>query len=234
MTTILPLSAARALPEVIFRDPVRQRGGKATKPKKRPKRGTGVGDGQENGNGKQKEVSWIWVTQVDRGNPAAVNEALRIEWARTRAKAHRWSEEVDLLEEEMRRIRAFLTWHSKWWMERATQSVWQADEVTREGKPMRFARRNSRPTFAPASAPSGRSSRRLSGRVGKKPLGLQSAYDLREGLVLLSSSRETAVGDAASGVHNESAVVDGDGESDTDSKCESRGEAGDDTLLFPS
>ncbi|KAJ7196057.1 hypothetical protein GGX14DRAFT_403536 [Mycena pura] len=139
MTTILPLSAARALPEVIFGDPVRQRGGKATKPKKRPKRGTGVGDGQEDGNGKQKEVSWIWVTQVDRGNPAAVNEALRIEWARTRAKAHRWSEEVDLLEEEMRRIRAFLTWHSKWWMERTAQSVWQADEVTREGKPMRLA-----------------------------------------------------------------------------------------------
>ena len=32
----------------------------------------------------------------------------------------------------MRRIRAFLTWHSKWWMERA-QCDWQADEGTREG-----------------------------------------------------------------------------------------------------
>ncbi|KAJ7198124.1 hypothetical protein GGX14DRAFT_402149 [Mycena pura] len=45
-------------------------GGKATKPKKRPKRGTGAGDGQEDGNGKQKEVSmsvsWIWVTQESR------------------------------------------------------------------------------------------------------------------------------------------------------------------------
>ncbi|KAJ7196058.1 hypothetical protein GGX14DRAFT_575148 [Mycena pura] len=231
MTTILPLSAARALPEVIFRDPVRQRGGKATKPKKRPKRGTGVGDGQENGNGKQKEVSWIWVTQVDRGNPAAVNEALRIEWARTRAKAHRWSEEVDLLEEEMRRIRAFLTWHSKWWMERATQSVWQADEA--KLKTDLCASFSAKWAELPEVIRKGREET-LRTAVGVRSAGSECLQDGGQGLVLLSSSRETAVGDAASGVHNESAVVDGDGESDTDSKCESRGEAGDDTLLFPS
>ncbi|KAJ7194344.1 hypothetical protein GGX14DRAFT_404795 [Mycena pura] len=188
MATILPLSAAdvRKLPEATFGDPVRQRGGEGAKPKKRPKSGAGAGDGQEDGNGKQKKVSWIWVTQVDRGNPAAVNEALR---ARTRAKAHRWSEEVDLLEEEMRRIRAFLTWHSKWWMERA-QCVWQADEVpvTREGLQAYARQAKPRPSSAPAS-------------------------DGGQGSVIAassSSSRETPVGDAASGVDNESAlVVDG-------------------------
>ncbi|KAJ7192022.1 hypothetical protein GGX14DRAFT_406713 [Mycena pura] len=86
-------------------------------------------------------------------------------------------------------IRAFLTWHSKWWMERA-QCVWQADEVpvTREGLQAYARQANSRPSFAPAS-------------------------DGGQGSVIAassSSSRETPVGDVASGVDNESAlVVDG-------------------------
>jgi len=41
--------------------------------------------------------------------------ALRIEWCRARARAMRWSEEVLLLEEEMRRVLRFLEWHAKWW-----------------------------------------------------------------------------------------------------------------------
>jgi hypothetical protein len=44
--------------------------------------------------------------------------AVRIEWAKTRARANRWTEEVDLLEEEMRRVDAFLQWRSGWWKER--------------------------------------------------------------------------------------------------------------------
>ncbi|KAJ7218521.1 hypothetical protein GGX14DRAFT_560859 [Mycena pura] len=231
MTTILPLSAARALPEVIFGDPVRQRGGKATKPKKRPKRGTGAGDGQEDGNGKQKEVSmsvsWIWVTQVDRGNPAAVNEGMYLSpvWGSPLVGG------VDLLEEEMRRIRAFLTWHSKWWMERAAQSVWQADEA--KLKTDLCASFSAKWAELPEVIRKGREEN-LRTAVGVRSAGSECLQDGGQGLVLSSSSRETAVNDAASGVHNESAVVDGDGESDTDSKCESRGEAGDDTLLFPS
>lgn len=41
--------------------------------------------------------------------------ALRIEWAKARARSMRWSEEVDLLEEEMRRVLQFLTWRAGWW-----------------------------------------------------------------------------------------------------------------------
>ena len=41
--------------------------------------------------------------------------ALRIEWAKARARSMRWSEEVDLEEEEMRRILQFLTWRADWW-----------------------------------------------------------------------------------------------------------------------
>ncbi|KAJ6493479.1 hypothetical protein DFH09DRAFT_1104473 [Mycena vulgaris] len=40
---------------------------------------------------------------------------LQIEWAKVRARSIRWSEEVDLLEEEMRRIVQFLTWRADWW-----------------------------------------------------------------------------------------------------------------------
>ncbi|KAJ7882560.1 hypothetical protein B0H14DRAFT_2565252 [Mycena olivaceomarginata] len=44
--------------------------------------------------------------------------AVRIAWAKTRARAMCWTEEVDLLEEEMRRIVEFLQWRSGWWKER--------------------------------------------------------------------------------------------------------------------
>ncbi|KAJ6562892.1 hypothetical protein DFH09DRAFT_920722, partial [Mycena vulgaris] len=63
-------------------------------------------------------LSWIWVVQTKgavQGEKQATNEALRIEWAKVRARSMRWSEEVDLLEEEMRRIVQFLTWRADWW-----------------------------------------------------------------------------------------------------------------------
>ncbi|KAJ7251255.1 hypothetical protein C8J57DRAFT_1078120 [Mycena rebaudengoi] len=66
-----------------------------------------------------KPMSWIWVTQarssVENANPA-MDEALRLEWAKTRAKSMRWTEEVDLLEVEMERILQFLQWRSDWWV----------------------------------------------------------------------------------------------------------------------
>ncbi|KAJ6607278.1 hypothetical protein B0H10DRAFT_1631100, partial [Mycena sp. CBHHK59/15] len=47
--------------------------------------------------------------------------ALRIEWAKARARWMRWAEEVDLLEEEMRRIKQFLTWRAGWWQTQIDQ-----------------------------------------------------------------------------------------------------------------
>jgi hypothetical protein len=41
---------------------------------------------------------------------------LRIEWMKSRAHADRWSEEVVLLEEEMRRVLCFLDWKTIWWI----------------------------------------------------------------------------------------------------------------------
>lgn len=40
---------------------------------------------------------------------------MRIEWCKARARAMRWGEEVQLLQEEMRRILAFLRWEAARW-----------------------------------------------------------------------------------------------------------------------
>lgn len=41
--------------------------------------------------------------------------ALRAEWCKARARARRWSEEVDLLLEEMRRVIAYHEWECARW-----------------------------------------------------------------------------------------------------------------------
>ncbi|KAJ7716378.1 hypothetical protein B0H16DRAFT_1741305 [Mycena metata] len=69
---------------------------------------------------KELPLSWIWVSQTKgavAGEKQEMNEALRIEWAKTRARSLRWTEEVDLLEEEMRRVLQFFTWRAGWWEE---------------------------------------------------------------------------------------------------------------------
>ncbi|KAJ7707970.1 hypothetical protein B0H14DRAFT_2646717 [Mycena olivaceomarginata] len=79
----------RGLPKSQFRDPERKKK-KRARMKKRVER----------------ELSWIWVNRGEwwePGDNVAMNEAVRIEWAKTRARAMRWAEEVDLLDEEMRR-----------------------------------------------------------------------------------------------------------------------------------
>ncbi|KAJ7440330.1 hypothetical protein B0H11DRAFT_2253095 [Mycena galericulata] len=97
----------RARPMSTFGDPARQRGGRGGKKKARHPRKKR----------KRLATSWIWIVQKQSpaGETQSMNEALRIEWAKTRARAMRWGEEVDLLEEEMRRILQFLDWRAEWW-----------------------------------------------------------------------------------------------------------------------
>lgn len=47
-------------------------------------------------------------------------QALRVEWARSRARALRWWEEVGLLTEEMRRSVEYCSWLSLWWEKKMT------------------------------------------------------------------------------------------------------------------
>ncbi|KAJ7805097.1 hypothetical protein B0H14DRAFT_3091667 [Mycena olivaceomarginata] len=54
-------------------------------------------------------------------------EAVRIEWAKVRARCHRWREEVDLLEAEMARVRTYLAWRAEWWKGQVGQRPALAD-----------------------------------------------------------------------------------------------------------
>ena len=54
-------------------------------------------------------------SQADKDIDPENDDILRVEWAKSRARAGRMSEEVLLLREEMRRVLAFLAWKGDWW-----------------------------------------------------------------------------------------------------------------------
>jgi hypothetical protein len=133
----------REMKDGLMGDPDRQQGkkDKATKAK-----------AKERSKRDKVPLSWIWRTQgaaEDGGDEPALNEgtwrciwkgcgtdelsvALHIEWAKTRARALRWTEEIDLLEEEMRRIAQFLAWSGSWWDQQKTLRE-DVDAALREG-----------------------------------------------------------------------------------------------------
>ncbi|KAF8170461.1 hypothetical protein K438DRAFT_1729650 [Mycena galopus ATCC 62051] len=70
-----------------------------------------------NAPGKSKRLmSWIWTAKEGSGDDAKdLHDAVRVEWARAKARKTRWEEEVQLLEEEMRRTLRYLEWQASWW-----------------------------------------------------------------------------------------------------------------------
>ena len=59
-----------------------------------------------------------------------VNEALRVQWTTTHARLERWTEEVELLQEEMRRVVAFLKWKSgDWWTKQDVRSATTSSDI---------------------------------------------------------------------------------------------------------
>ncbi|RPD53249.1 hypothetical protein L226DRAFT_576495 [Lentinus tigrinus ALCF2SS1-7] len=80
-----------------------------------------VAAGDGTGSEGRQEISWIWKAGSGDGNLADTNvnsnlqEGLRVEWCKARARALRWIEEVQILEEEMRRTVAYYDWHATWW-----------------------------------------------------------------------------------------------------------------------
>ncbi|KAG2122214.1 hypothetical protein DEU56DRAFT_873634 [Suillus clintonianus] len=64
-------------------------------------------------------MSWIWLTRgISNDDAESLQDSLRVEWCKARARQHRWSEEVRLLLEEMRRVLAFFDWQVQWWEDR--------------------------------------------------------------------------------------------------------------------
>lgn len=74
---------------------------------------------------KRREQSWIWLVPRTESGPDAVpaeehlDASLRVEWARSRARAARWTEDALLLLEEMRRVLDFEERKADWWRSRA-------------------------------------------------------------------------------------------------------------------
>ncbi|KAF7322140.1 CxC2 domain-containing protein [Mycena kentingensis (nom. inval.)] len=122
----------RPMPRALFSDPERRK----------RKRGEGAEE--------PKEMSWIWrmgIGAVAIGTSsadllggageeaviAATNESLRVEWAKARARAKRWAEEVELLQEEMRRVLEFFSWKAAWWRSLEGGRVNDAEQAVAAG-----------------------------------------------------------------------------------------------------
>ena len=88
---------------------------------------------RRDGTGETRRVlSWIWLTpNADHSDRS--DDILRIEWAKSRARAARSREEVLLLKEEMRRVLAFLDWKGNQWRLRA-QGTPECSDALFEGK----------------------------------------------------------------------------------------------------
>ncbi|KAJ7437720.1 hypothetical protein FB451DRAFT_1416704 [Mycena latifolia] len=64
----------------------------------------------------RKKLSWIWTARGGPGeNEGELHEAVRVDWCKALARKVRWTEEVQLLREEMRRVMRFLEWRARWW-----------------------------------------------------------------------------------------------------------------------
>ena len=70
------------------------------------------------------EISWIWTVTCPVNNSPdlsedseALNTSLRPEWTKAKARRDRWDEEWQLVQEEMRRVVAYLEWRALWWRE---------------------------------------------------------------------------------------------------------------------
>lgn len=59
-------------------------------------------------------------------------EGLRVEWAKSLARAERWEEEVLLLREEMRRTLVFLDYQGQWWRKQGSLRT-DGDDVLSSG-----------------------------------------------------------------------------------------------------
>ncbi|CAK5278522.1 unnamed protein product [Mycena citricolor] len=70
----------------------------------------------------KRTMSWIWTAKgALEKQEQHLHDSIRVEWARARARRDRWSEEVVMLKEEMRRVCAYLGWQSDWWSKRQGQ-----------------------------------------------------------------------------------------------------------------
>jgi hypothetical protein len=73
----------------------------------------------------KRQISWIW--KVPKAGEACddvavivdgaeeASDALKVEWAKTQARAERFAKEVELVLEEMKRVLRYFSWKASWW-----------------------------------------------------------------------------------------------------------------------
>ena len=75
----------------------------------------------------QFEPSRIWLVphspqeKGDNQTDDEFNHRMHAEWAQTQAHMCQWKEELLIIQEEMRRVLAFVEWKSGWWLEQANR-----------------------------------------------------------------------------------------------------------------
>ena len=74
----------------------------------------------------EQELTWIWdlsLTQTEEystATPKALEASTKewmVIWCNQKAKSERWDEELELVQEEMRRCIAYWTWESMRWLD---------------------------------------------------------------------------------------------------------------------
>jgi hypothetical protein len=84
------------------------------------------------------EPSWIWLVVQNPSSEFEVveedfNDSMRVEWAKVMARAARWNEELLIVQEEIRRVLAFFSWKSSWWIDQAARRKINNDAALVDG-----------------------------------------------------------------------------------------------------
>jgi len=107
-------------------------------------RGPGKEDEERGPGDGSYTISWIWLVNPrahglgdggtspgeDGASDEEVNDVMRVQWTTAHARLERWTEEVELLQEEMRRVVVFLEWKSgDWWAKQDVRSATTSPEI---------------------------------------------------------------------------------------------------------
>lgn len=96
-------------------------------------RGPGRNDDNTSTSEGRYQISWIWLVSRGPGDTTVLNgvqteldpneflENMKVEWARSQARAERWREDILLLEDEMRRVIEYFEWKATWWRKQAAR-----------------------------------------------------------------------------------------------------------------
>ncbi|KAJ7592036.1 hypothetical protein C8J56DRAFT_781105 [Mycena floridula] len=90
-------------------------------------------------------ITWIWTalgTNIrETGDKRVLLDEMRIQWLKYRARAMRWEEEVELLQEEMRRVNVYLLWQASSWRKKGDDFVSSSQRIDEGAKA--YAQRQS-------------------------------------------------------------------------------------------